>query len=161
MPIDIGKLKEMASRRAAAREHTVMVVDDEPLITESMAMMLEDEYEVIQADCGETALNLLLDGDVAQRVSLIVSDQRMPGMSGVDFLREVASRFPAITRMMVSGHMDFQDLVGAINESHVHFFMAKPVHYDDLRATIQRGIELYERGMAPYRRIQELEQRRP
>lgn len=159
MPIDIAKLKALESSREAARTHTVMVVDDEPLITESMAMMLEDEYEVIQADCGETALNLLQDGEVARRVGLIVSDQRMPGMSGVDFLREVSSRFPSIIRMIVSGHMDFQDLVGAVNDAHIHFFMAKPVHYEELRETLRRGIELYEKGMEPYRRLQVLERR--
>lgn len=149
MLIDKARLKALESRHEAGKGCAVMVVDDEPLILESMAMMLEDEYEVIQADCGETALNLLRDGDVADRVCMIVSDQRMPGMSGVEFLREAGRRYPKIIRMMVSGHMDFQDLVLAINTAHLHFFMPKPVHYNDLLETIHRGIELYGAGREP------------
>lgn len=159
MPIDKAKLKALESRREAAKGHTIMVVDDEPLIVESMALMLEDEYEVIQADCGETALNLLRDDGVARRVSMIISDQRMPGMSGVEFLRVAASCVPNAIRMIVSGHMDSQDILAAVNEAHVHLFMDKPVHYSEFLEIIRRGIALYEEGMEPYRRIEELERR--
>ena len=159
MAIDIAKLRALESHREAVKRHTLMVVDDEPLIVESMAMMLEEDYQVIQADCGETALNLLREGGVAECLAMIISDQRMPGMSGVDLLREAASCAPRTIRMMVSGHMDFADLVAAVNEAQIHFFMSKPVHFEELLTTIRRGIALYERGLEPFRRIAEMERR--
>ena len=157
MAIDKGKMKAFAADQVREKKHTVLIVDDEELILEAMSMMLGDECNVIQARSGAEAVDVLRA--TRQEISLIISDQRMPGMPGVEFLTQAISLAPMAIRMMVTGYIDVLNLVAAINEAHIHTFLAKPVEYDDFLRTVRAGLEAYEEGMKPYRRIGELEQR--
>jgi two-component system response regulator HupR/HoxA len=159
MTIDKNKLKTLVAGAQGRRKPVVLVVDDEPLILETTAIMLQDHYEVLQAESGPAALERLADPALAGSVCLVLSDQRMPEMTGVAFLRQVAERVPRAVRILVSGYLDLPGIVAAVNEAHIHFFLAKPANGQELLGVVRQGMELYEEGLGPYRRIAELERR--
>jgi len=75
-------------------------------------------------------------------VDLVISDQRMPGMSGLAFLRKVRIEFPDVLTILLTAHGDMETAMEAINEAGVYKFILKPWHDEDLRLTIKRALEL-------------------
>ncbi|MGI6458473.1 MAG: response regulator [bacterium] len=77
-------------------------------------------------------------------VSLIISDQRMPQMTGVEFLEKSVDRHPEVIRIILTGFTDIEDLIGAINTGRVYRYITKPWEPNDLRVTIRRALESLE-----------------
>jgi len=123
-----------------ARAYGVLIVDDEEAILESLELTLGLEYRVFTATSAEAGLEILDREDIA----LVISDQVMPGMSGVEFLEKVIERNPRAVRMMLTGYADMPALIAAINEGHIWRYIPKPWEPDDLRITVKRGLEVYE-----------------
>lgn len=117
----------------------VLIVDDEPALVETLEGLLEDHFDVITASGGRDALRQLEAGDVAD---VIVTDQRMPGMLGVDFLEEVSRRLPDTIRMVVTAYADVDPIVDAINRGAAYRFLSKPYNAEELRAAIAEGMQL-------------------
>jgi DNA-binding NtrC family response regulator len=116
-------MKEPANR-------TILVVDDEQAIRASLQRLLEvDGYTVLQAANGEEALKILEDTSV----QLLISDQNMPGMSGIDLLKLVGVRYPRVLRVMLTADKDPEIVVRSINESEVYRFIRKPWSNQELR----------------------------
>jgi two-component system response regulator HupR/HoxA len=129
---------------AAERElYGVLIVDDEPAIRESLELTLGSEYRTFVAAGGEEGLRILGREDVA----LVIADQVMPGMSGVEFLERVAEIAPRTIRMMLTGYADLPSLVRAINESRIYRYLPKPWEPDELRLNVRRALEAYELGL--------------
>jgi response regulator RpfG family c-di-GMP phosphodiesterase len=104
-------------------KHSILCVDDEMNILKLLKRLLEAQgYEIVTASSGEEALQIL----EKQRVDVIVSDQRMPGMSGSDLFRITRDKYPQAVRVMMSGYSDFDSLVNAINEGEIFRFISKP-----------------------------------
>ena len=122
------------------RQYGVLAVDDEEAILESLELTLGTEYRVFTATSGEQGLEILEQEDIA----LVLSDQVMPGMSGVDFLSCVMDRNPRAIRMMLTGYADMPSLVRAINEGRIYRYIPKPWEPDELRIAVKRGLEVYE-----------------
>lgn len=122
---------------------TLLLVDDEEHILSSLKRMLRrDGYAIVTADSGPAGLAVLAQTPV----DVIVSDQRMPGMSGVEFLRQAKARYPHTVRMVLSGYTELQSVTDAINEGAVYKFLTKPWDDGHLRANIadafrQRALE--------------------
>jgi two-component system response regulator HupR/HoxA len=123
-----------------ARRYGILVVDDEEAILESLEFTLGTEYDVFTAQSAEEGLEILDREDVA----LVISDQVMPGMSGVEFLERVIERNPRAIRIMLTGYADMASLVRAINEGRIYRYLPKPWEPDDLRIAVKRGLEVYE-----------------
>jgi response regulator RpfG family c-di-GMP phosphodiesterase len=101
----------------------VLLVDDDQSIRSALRRVFrKNNFNVIEADGGHAALNLLEN----EMVDVIVSDQRMPGMTGTELLSKVKESFPHVGRIMLSGQSDFDDLCDAINEASVYRFLSKP-----------------------------------
>jgi response regulator RpfG family c-di-GMP phosphodiesterase len=101
----------------------VLLVDDEESIRSALHRMFrKNNFQVIEADSGQAALEVL----AREVVDVIISDQRMPGMTGTELLAKVKKGYPDIGRIMLSGQSDFDDLCEAINEAKVHRFLSKP-----------------------------------
>jgi response regulator RpfG family c-di-GMP phosphodiesterase len=101
----------------------VLLVDDEESIRSALHRMFrKNNFEVLEADCGQAALEIL----EREVVDVIISDQRMPGMTGTELFVKVKNSYPHIGRIMLSGQSDFDDLCEAINEAKVHRFLPKP-----------------------------------
>jgi two-component system response regulator HupR/HoxA len=126
--------------RDDAREYGILIVDDEEAILESLEFTLGTEYRVFTAQTGEQALEIL----EREAIALVISDQVMPGMSGVEFFEKVIERNPRAIRMMLTGYADLTSLVRAVNEGRIYRYIAKPWEPDELRINVRRALESYE-----------------
>lgn len=120
--------------------YKIMIVDDEPANLRLLERLFRRDYEVITASSGSEALQLLNRHDVA----LIVTDQRMPGMTGIELLKRTVSFRPHMVRIILTGYTDTSALVEAINCGHVYKYVTKPWSNDELRLTVGRALEHYE-----------------
>ncbi|MDM8541532.1 response regulator [Desulfococcaceae bacterium HSG7] len=118
--------------------YNVLFVDDEPMLLKSInRSLMDEEYTVFTAESGTEALALMQD----ENMDIVISDQNMPGMSGLAFLEKVKINYPHILTIMMTAHSDIQIAVKAINEAGVYKFVLKPFEAEDLKITIQRGLE--------------------
>ncbi len=117
---------------------TLMIVDDEASVLKSLNRLLSDEgFEIISAQNGELALSLL----EVHNIDLIISDQRMPYMSGVEFLTVVREQWPDIISMMLTAYADIDTAIRAINDIGVYKFILKPWNDDDLKLTLRKAAQ--------------------
>ena len=121
-------------------EYGILIVDDEDAILESLELTLGTEYRVFTATSAEQGLAIL----DREEIALVLSDQVMPGMSGVEFLEKVIERNPRAIRMMLTGYADMPALIRAINEGRIYRYIPKPWEPDDLRIAVKRALEVYE-----------------
>ena len=117
------------------RHPSVLCVDDEPNILRSLHWMLHKEFNVMTAPDGATALEMLRKHDF----DVIVSDQRMPGMIGSEFLRHACEVEPRAMRILLTGYSDMQALLKSINEGEVFRFVTKPWKNDELSRTVREA----------------------
>ncbi|MDO9597921.1 MAG: EAL domain-containing protein [Azoarcus sp.] len=123
------------------RSRTLLLVDDEAHILSALKRLLRaDGYHILTALGAEQGLELL----ARHRVDVIVSDQRMPGTSGVEFLRRVKILHPGTIRLMLSGYIDLQTVTNAINEGAIYKFLTKPWDDSYFRASIQEAFRTKE-----------------
>jgi putative nucleotidyltransferase with HDIG domain len=122
--------------------HKLMIVDDEPANLRLLERLFRSHYKVVTAGSGEEALRLLEQHDVA----LLITDQRMPGMTGIELLKRTAAFRPHMVRMILTGYTDVTALVEAINCGQVYKYVTKPWDNDELRLTVGRALEHYETG---------------
>jgi serine/threonine-protein kinase len=120
------------------RKPRVLFVDDEERVVNALRTIFRDIYEVAVASSGEQALALVR----SQPFHVIVSDQRMPGMLGVELLREVKLIAPTTVRMLLTGYSDLAAIVGSVNDGEVFRFVSKPWNQDDLQATIDEAVTI-------------------
>jgi putative two-component system response regulator len=120
--------------------YKILIVDDEPANLRLLERLFRLDFEVITALSGSDALELLGQHDVA----LLITDQRMPGMTGIELLKRTISLRPHMVRIILTGYTDVSDLVEAINCGHVYKYVTKPWNNDELRLTVERAVEHYE-----------------
>lgn len=119
----------------------ILCVDDERNVLRALErMFIDEEYEILCASSGEEGLALL---DAAPQVQVVISDYRMPGMNGVEFLKEVFQRHPETIRIVLSGYADTAAVVSAINEGKIYRFVPKPWNDDELRITVSKALETF------------------
>lgn len=118
----------------------LLVVDDEPDNLDLLYRTFHREYRVLRAENGPAALEVLAnEGDVA----VIISDQRMPLMSGTEFLSLTAAKYPDIIRIILTGYTDVEDLVEAINSGKVFKYVTKPWNADELRSVVRQAMDTH------------------
>jgi DNA-binding NtrC family response regulator len=123
------------------KKHTILIVDDEEMILKSICRVLrKEDYRILTATDGEKGLAMLKDHDV----HLVISDQRMPGMNGIDFLKRIKREYPQILTIMLTGNAEIEIAMNAINEAGVYKFILKPWDDNNLRVTVRRAIETLE-----------------
>jgi CheY-like chemotaxis protein len=119
----------------------ILVVDDEPDNLDLLYRTFRRDFQVLKADSGVTALQLLeQEGEVA----VIISDQRMPEMKGTEFLSRTVPQFPDTVRIILTGFTDIEDLVEAINAGQVYKYITKPWDPAELKLVVQRAAETYD-----------------
>lgn len=128
------------ARRKKASKHKILVVDDEPDNLDLLYRTFYRDFKVIKAQSGQDALEMLSQQD---DIAVIISDQRMPGMSGTELLRVTADRYPNSIRIMLTGYTDVEDLVEAINEGKVFKYVTKPWEEDDLRTVVNQAVDTH------------------
>ncbi len=116
----------------------VLFVDDDPRILTSLRSLFRQDYEVQLAESAQAALEAIARGGI----HVIVTDQRMPGMTGVELLRNVRSTAPAIARVLLTGYTDLASLVGSINQGEIFRFVMKPWDNDEMRKAVAEAASL-------------------
>lgn len=122
-------------------QRTILLVDDEPNILASLKRLFrKDGHQILSANSGAEGLDVLSK----HRVDIIISDQRMPGMTGVEFLRAAKVNYPDTIRIVLSGYTELQSVTDAINEGAVYRFLTKPWEDVQLREQILKALEFKE-----------------
>ncbi|MBT8340722.1 MAG: response regulator [Desulfatitalea sp.] len=122
-------------------DHTVLCVDDEINILNALKRLLRREpYRLLTSTSGEEALDLL----AGNNVQVVISDQRMPKMSGIDFLRKVKELYPRVIRVILTGYTEVDTITQSINEGHIYKFFLKPWNDQHLTLEIRQAIEQYQ-----------------
>jgi len=130
----------MPMSEAVRQEPTVLVVDDEPGSLDLLRRTLRRSYRVLQAGNGPEGLRCLGGNAVA----VVVADQRMPGMNGVEFLAETSRRHPGTERILLTGFTEVEWLVEAINRGRVFGYVSKPWHPEELLSLLRRAVETHQ-----------------
>jgi CheY-like chemotaxis protein len=121
-------------------QYKILFVDDETANLRLLERLFRNDYDVYSAPSGPAALELLTLHDFA----LIVSDQRMPGMTGIEFLMRAAEFRPQTVRIMLTGYTDAGALVDALNSGVVYKYVAKPWINEDFQQNVKRALQHYE-----------------
>jgi response regulator RpfG family c-di-GMP phosphodiesterase len=121
----------------------ILYVDDDEQNLSGFKFAFRKEYKVFTASSGNAALEILRQN--GNDIQVIVSDQRMPEMTGVEFLKKVISEFPQLkaARMIMSGYSDIEATIRAINEAGICQFVMKPWEKEALVKSIDKGLEMY------------------
>src|SRR5947199_2664373 len=122
-------------------KHPILLVDDEPEILFSLRGLLRKEFELYTAESGAEALAILRQ----HPVHVIMTDQRMPQMTGVELLRRARGDCPEAVRMIFTGYADIKAVIDAINQGQIYRYLTKPWDPDELRAVLHEACEHYDR----------------
>ncbi|PWJ38435.1 hybrid sensor histidine kinase/response regulator [Sediminitomix flava] len=120
---------------------TVLYVDDEPQNLVSFRASFRKIYHVLTAQSGPEALEILEEKH--QEISVIVSDQLMPKMTGVELLEKARELYPDIMRIVLTGYSDVQDIINSISRGEVYRYITKPWNRDELQVTLDNAIEAF------------------
>lgn len=120
--------------------YKIMIVDDEPANLRTLERLFRTDYQVVSASSGAEALTLLAQHDVA----LLISDQRMPAMTGIELMMKTVAIRPQMVKILLTGYTDVDALIDALNSGLVYRYLTKPWNNADLRTTVSRALEHYE-----------------
>ena len=122
-------------------DRAILCVDDEANVLSALARLLrKEEYRFLSAPHGEEGLDVL----AREPVQVVIADQRMPGMSGVEFLKKVKALFPDTIRVVLSGTADVNVVLESINQGEIYRFITKPWNDDELKVTIRQCLAQHD-----------------
>lgn len=119
---------------------TVLVIDDEVRSQESIRRTLDEEFSVLTVSSAEEGRALM----ERERIHVVLCDHRMPGLTGVDFLKEVRERWPDVVRMIISGYTDAEDIIAGVNDAGIYQYILKPWHPESLLLNVRAAVQLFE-----------------
>jgi len=125
----------------AKTKHCLLIVDDEPNVCDSVHDLLRREYRVLKAHSAEEGYEIMRQ----EEVHIVMSDQRMPQITGVELLSKLKSRYPQAVRMLFTGFADLESVIAAINHGHVFQFIRKPWQPEELLAAVRQAAMEYDR----------------
>ena len=136
----------------AIRKHTLLVIDDEADVCDSVHDLLRRDFRVLKARSGEEGLKLLKENEV----HIVMTDQRMPRVSGVELLANAMRGHPQAVRMLFTGYADLESLIQAINQGHVYTFLKKPWEPAELEQAVNDAAAEYDRLIEQAERMESL-----
>jgi len=121
--------------------HCLLIVDDEPNVCDSVHDLLRREFRVLKATSAEEGYRIMQQ----EEVHIVMTDQRMPRITGVELLTKVKARHPHAIRMLFTGFADLESIVAAINQGHVFQFLKKPWQPEELIIAVRQAAAEYDR----------------
>src|SRR5437868_10264931 len=137
----------------APKKHTLLVVDDEPDVCDSVHDLLRREFKVLRAKNADEGINLMRQNEV----HIIMTDQRMPKVTGVELLSQIRLGHPQAVRMLFTGYADLDSIISAINQGHIFRFLKKPWQPADLEAAVREAAREYDRLVEQAQEMQRLQ----
>ncbi len=122
-------------------KHCLLVVDDEPDVADSIHDLLRREFTVLRATTAAEGYRQLAENEV----HIIMTDQRMPHMTGVELLARVRVRHPHAVRLLFTGYADLESIIAAINQGHIFQFLKKPWQPEELQSAVRQAAAEYDR----------------
>ncbi|MFC2074716.1 diguanylate cyclase [Bdellovibrionota bacterium] len=119
---------------------TILIVDDEIEVVKALERTLRDMGKVLTATSGKAALDIL----EKEEVHVVLSDQRMPKMTGIELLTKVYEKYPQIVRIILTGFTDIKDLIEAINRARIYRYLTKPWENRELQMIVRQAMERYD-----------------
>ncbi len=138
------KFDRIQESERTEKKHTIMVVDDEPSNLSTLSSMFADKYKLIEAHDGLEAFEILTQKIPPNTVSCIISDQRMPRLSGTDLFCRLIPIMPRTIRIILTGYTDVSAILDSVNKAQIYKFVVKPFDREDLLLTVARALESYE-----------------
>lgn len=129
---------------APPAKHCLLVIDDEPDVCDSVHDLLRREFRVLKAHSAQEGLRTMQE----EEVHIIMTDQRMPSVTGVELLARVKSRQPQAVRMLFTGYSDVESIIAAINQGHIFQFLKKPWQPEELQDAVRAAAGEYDRLVA-------------
>ncbi len=124
-----------------SKKHTLLVVDDEPNVVDSVHDLLRREFKVLRAKNAEEGFKLMQENEV----HIIMTDQRMPKVTGVEMLSKIRLGHPRAVRMLFTGYSDLDSIISAINQGHIFKFLKKPWQPAELEDSVREAADEYDR----------------
>lgn len=149
-------LKKALEKKANVKAHTIMLVDDEKHNLLTLSDLLSDDYNIITARDGQEGIELLQAHESPEDIHLIISDQRMPRLSGVEFLHKTLEIIPRAKRILLTGFSDVDAIIDSINKGQIYKFILKPYEQFEMLTTVRRAIEVFELEAKNVKLIEEL-----
>src|SRR5437763_16254491 len=125
---------------ARTLKHCLLVVDDEPDLVQSVKDLLRLDYRVLCATRAAEGLRIMEQ----EKVHIVMTDQRMPEMTGVEFLKHLREYFPDTIRLLFTAYADLNAVTDAINQGNVYRYIPKPWAPDELRTVLRQAGEHYD-----------------
>jgi PAS domain S-box-containing protein len=132
----------------------VLYVDDEPENLVGFKALFRREYDVYTAETGKEALEIMERSDI----QVLIADQRMPGMTGVELLEKAAARYPNMIRFILTGYSDFDPLVEAINMGRIQGYFSKPLDASSMKKRVEDGLKNHYLKIENIRLVEELKE---
>lgn len=126
----------------ASHRRTILLVDDEEMTLKYFMKAFADEFPVLTAPSVDAALKII--GEQGERIAVVISDQRMPGATGVELLAWINANRPDIIRILATAYAENEATVAAVNAGHIYRYVHKPWDVKELRQTLLRALDLYE-----------------
>ncbi|MBI2646538.1 MAG: response regulator [Deltaproteobacteria bacterium] len=134
--------------------HSILLIDDEIENLKALERTLMTVATVYTADSGKAGLEIVEKNSI----SLVICDQRMPEMTGIEFFKTLQKTHPHILRMILTGYTDVEDLIEAINEGGLYRYITKPWNNHELKLIVQRALERFDLEIRNRELVQELKQ---
>ncbi|WP_374319309.1 sigma-54-dependent transcriptional regulator [Aquabacterium sp.] len=131
------------SQPAERRLPAILVVDDEPRSLEAIRRTAEEDFEVFCASSAAQAIEVLEQEQASAGICIVLTDQRMPDTTGVQFLKTVRERWPDLVRIILSGYTDSDDIISGVNDAGIWQYLLKPWQPEQLLLTLQRAAEVW------------------
>jgi adenylate cyclase len=124
----------------------LLIVDDEPDMLDFLERVFRAEYTVVRASSAEEALDEL----GKHKFTLVITDQKMPHITGVELLERIGERYPFLVKVLLSGFTEVPEIERAVERGGIHNYVVKPVDSEKLRAAVAEAIERHQHGRALY-----------
>jgi len=131
----------------------ILYVDDEMNNLVSFKATFRIKYNIFTAISGNDAIKIL----ETQPINIIITDQRMPEMTGVEFLESILDKYPEPIRLLLTGYADMNAVIDAINKGKIFHYLTKPWNEEELELNIKRAFEVYEHRQGEKEFAQKLE----
>lgn len=142
------------ARESREKKYRILYVDDEKYNLTAFKAAFRRDYKIFLAETAEEGIEILRENEI----ELVITDQRMPEVTGVEFLKKIVPDYPNVIRMILTGFSDVEDIISAINDGGVYRYITKPWDKDDLKITIDRALESYELARENRRLIHDLQE---